>query len=206
MGGETALAMQGFGVGMQTVGAYYNASGQKSTLNAQAHIDENNAKLAEMSAQSALLTGQRQEQSVKLNTAQVKSSQKAAQAANGIDLGSQTAVAVRTSTDVIGEIDAATVAANASRTAFGYQAQKVNYENRARGARTAADAISPFMSGVSTLIAGAGTVSESWYKLKKEGAFETDTGKSKVSNRYGPQDDFFARNFGQHNLVSDALY
>lgn len=202
MGGETALEMQGFGVGAQSVGAFYNAKGQKTTLNTQAAIDETNAKLADMAEQSARLTGQRQEQSVRLNTAQVKSSQRAAMAANGVDLSSTTPVAVQTSTDVLGEVDANTVAANAMRNAFGYQSQAVSLRNRAIGNRAAAGAISPWMSAAGSLVEGAGKVSESWYKLKKEGAFDK---KTSLSN-YGPQNDFFARNFGQHNLVSDALY
>lgn len=202
MGGSTALAMQGFGVGAQTVGAFYNAKGQKTALSAQAAIDETNARLADMSAQSALLTGQRQEQSVKLTAAQVKSSQRAAQAANGIDLSSTTPVAVRTSTDVLGEVDAATVAANAMRTAFGYQSTALNFRNKAIGERASAKAISPWFSAAGSLVSGASTVADSWYKLKKEGAFDTKTSLS----GYGPRNDWFARNFGQHNLVSDALY
>lgn len=202
MGGEAALGMQAFGVGASSVGAYYNAVGQKTALNAQANLDETNAKLAEMSAQSALLTGQRQEQAVKLNTAQIKSSQRTAMAANGIDLSSTTPVAVLTSTDTVGEVDAATVAANASRAAFGYRAQGVDYTNRALLARSSAKSISPWFSAAGTLISGASTVADTWYKLKKEGAFDT---KPSMGS-YGPQNDWFARNFGQHNLVSDALY
>lgn len=202
MGGETALAMQGFGVGASTVGAYYNALGQKTTLDARAEINENNANLAEMSAQSALLTGQRQEQSVDLHGAQVKSSQRAAFAANGVDLSSTTPVSVLTSTDVLSQTDAATVAANAMRTAFGYQSQGLGYRNQALTERAMSKSINPFFSAAGSLVAGAGTVSESWYKLKKEGAFDKKTS----SSTYGPQNDFFARAFGQHNLVSDALY
>jgi len=199
MGGETALGMQGFGVGYSAVGAYFDAKGQKSTLNSMAHIDDVNAKLEEMSAQSALLSGQRQEQSVKLNTAQIKSSQKTAMAANGIDLSSETPVNVLTSTDVVGEVDAATVAANAMRTAFGYRQQGLNFSNRARSERAQASAISPVMSGLTSLISGAGTVSDSWYKLKKEGAFD------KKTETYGPQSDWLSRQVGD-NLVSRALY
>lgn len=202
MGGETALAMQGFGVGTSAVGAFYNAQGQKNALQTQAGIDDTNAKLAELSSQSALLSGQRQEQGVRLNTAQIKGSQRAAQAANGVDLSEGSPLAVRTTTDVIGEVDAATVAANAMRQAFGYQAQKVGFENRALTARSAAGSINPFFSAGSSLVAGAGTVSESWYKLKKEGAFDA----KKSSSGFGPQNDAFAQIFGQHNLISDALY
>lgn len=202
MGAETSLAMQGFGVGAQATGAYFQAQGQKSTLNAQAHIDDVNAALADMSAQSALLSGQREEQASNLDIAQLKSTQKASMAANGIDLGSTTAVNVLTSTDVIGQWKASTIAANAMRRAFGYQTTGLGYTNDALDKRATAGAINPFFNVAGSLVSGAGKVADSWYKFKKEGAFDPKTGSSK----YGPQNDLFARNFGQHNLVSDALY
>lgn len=202
MGAETSLAMQGFGAGASATGAYFQAQGQKSTLNAQAHIDDVNSTLADMSAQSALLSGQREEQAVDLNTAKIKAGQKTAMAANGIDLSEGTPVAVLTGTDVLGKVDAATVAANAMRTAFGYQSQSVSYKNQAIGARASAGAISPFFAAAGSLVGSAGKVADSWYKFNKEGAFNP----SPSTSSYGPQNDTFSRIFGQHNLVSDALY
>lgn len=207
MGGETALALQGFGVGASATGAYFSAQGQKSTLNAQASIDETNAKLEEMTAQTALLSGQRQEQASDISYANLKASQKTAMAANGIDLGSgpnSTPVNVLTSTDVLKEVDAATIAANAGRAAFGARQTGLSYLNRARGERATASAINPTMTAVGSLISGAGTVAQSWYTLKKAGAFDASGVKS--DNAYGPQNDLASRIFGQHNLVSDALY
>jgi hypothetical protein len=204
MGSEVALGMQGFGLGTQTIGAFFNASGQKTALNAQADVDEINAKLAGMSAQSALLAGQRQEQAVMLDTGKLKAAQKTAFAANGISLTSGSALSVLTTTDVLGKVDAATVAANAARTAFGYQSQAVSFKNQAIGARASASAINPLFAAGSSFIEGAGQVASSWYKLKKEGAFGSTS--NVASNSYGPQNDIFARTFGQHNLVSNALY
>jgi len=198
--GFTSMNAQGAGVGMQTVGAYYTAVGQKTSLKAQAYLDENNAKLAEASAQSALLQGQRGEQAVRLKGAQVKSAQRTAFAANGIDLASTTPVSVLTSTDAITEIDAVTVAANAMRTAFGYQSQALNFRNRASGARATADGINPLMNAGSTLLSGATSVADSWYKLDKAGAFD-----SKDPAKNDPNDGYFARMM-KSSLVSDALY
>lgn len=200
MSADFAMAAQGFGAGMSTVGSYYSALGQKNNLNSQARIDDINAKMADMSAQSALLAGQREEQAVRLNTAKLKAAQKTAFAANGIDLSSDSPVSVLTSTDVLGETDANTVAANALRTAFGYQAQSVSYKNKAIGERASAKGINPFSSAFGTFATSAGRVADSWYSLRKEGAFDRSDGP------IGPQNDWFARNFGQHNLVSDALY
>lgn len=204
MGGDAALGLQGFGVGASAVGAYYSAQGQKSTLNAQANIDDTNAKLQEMTAQSTLLSGQRQEQASDISYANIKASQKTAFAANGIDLSSQTPVNVLTNTDTLKEVDAATIAANAGRDAFGARLTGLSYSNRARGERATASSISPAVSAVGSLITGAGAVAQSWYTLKKAGAF--DTSGVKADNAYGPQNDLASKIFGQHNLVSDVLY
>lgn len=204
MGAEGALAMQGFGVGTSTMGAFFNAQGQRSSLKSEAAIAELNAKMADMSSQTALLSGQRQEQAVKLNAAQIKSAQRTSMAANGVDLGSTTAVNILTSTDVLSEVDAATVSANAARSAFGYQTQALNFRNKARSATATAKGINPLLAAGGTLLAGAGTVAQSWYKLDQQGAF--DKPSSTGSSNIGPQNDLFARMFGQHNLVSDALY
>lgn len=201
MGGEAALGLQGFGAGMSSVGAYYNAKGQKSTLKTQAYIDDLNANLADMSAQSALLSGQREEQSVRLNTSQIKAKQKTAFNANGIDANSDTVNRVLTTTDVLGEVDANTVAANALKTAFGYQSQATSFRNQAIGKRSSAKSINPIFSATTSLIGSAGKVADSWYKLDPAGAFAKG-----ASSDYGPQNDRFAKNFGQHNLVSDALF
>lgn len=201
MGAEGSLMAQGFGVGASAVGAFYNAQGQKLALNTQAQLSETNAKLAEMSAQSALLTGQREQQSSRLQFARTKSSQRANMAANGVDLGSTTPVAVLTSTDVVGDWRDTAIESSAINRAFGYRAQGVDATNRAIFARASAKSINPWFDAAGSLISGATKVADSWYKFKKEGAFD----ESRI-DKYGPRDDFFARNFGQFNLVSEALY
>lgn len=211
MSADTAIGTQGFGAGMSAVGAYYNASssrytaeGQKTALGASADVAEVNAKIADMSAQSALLTGQKEEQAVNLNTAKIKATQKTAFAANGVDLNSTSVNSVLTTTDVVGKVDANTVAANALRSAFGYQTQALSFRNQAIGARATAKGISPgFSPGMAlttSLVGSAGKVAGSWYSLNKAGAF--DASKPDM----GPQNDVFSRIFGQHNLASDALY
>jgi len=201
MSGDFALGAQGFGAGQAAVGAYFNASGQKTTLNAQADIDDINARLQEMTAQSELLSGQRQEQQSNITYESLKSSQKTAFAANGIDLSSETPVNVMTSTDTVKEWDAATIAANATRSAFGARQTGLTYSNRARGARAQAEAINPFMSATGSLISSAGTVASSWYTLKKNGAFDSPDKKDGAT----PTPDWLTRQIGD-NLVSRTLF
>lgn len=163
MGGQFA------GAGSSAVGSYFGAASQKSALGFQAGMDDLNAAASERTAQAALLAGQRQEQAIRLGTAQLKSKQVTAMAANGIDPGAAGAARVTTSTEVMGELDADQANANAVRAAWGYRTQATNSRNDALLRETGADAISPFTSAVSSLLTSAGTVAKSWYQLKKSG-------------------------------------
>lgn len=158
-----AVAMQATGAAGNTVGAYYGAKSQKSSLEFQAQLDDINARLAESSAQSILFQGQREEQRSRLQTAQVKSAQRVALAANGVDLTEGSAAELLTSTDVLGEADANTINANAVRAAWGQRSQATNMQIDAMGKRTAARAINPNMAAASTLLNGATQVASSWY-------------------------------------------
>lgn len=169
-----ALGMQAAGAVNSTVGSFFSAQGQKSALKAQAGIADINAKLSELTAQSALRAGQIEEQKTRLATANLKSKQRAAMGANGVDLGSDSAVNVLTSTDVMGEIDANTVAANAARAAWGYRVQGMNYQNEAIGARATSKAISPLMVAGTTALTSLGNVGMNAYRLGKEGAIPKD--------------------------------
>ena len=158
-----AVGMQATGAAANTVGAYYGAKSQKASLEFQAQLDDINARLAESSAQTILFQGQREEQRSRLQTAQVKSAQRVALAANGVDLTEGSAAEMLTSTDVMGEVDANTIHANAVRAAWGQRSQATNMQIDAMGKRTAARAINPNMAAASTLLNGATQVASSWY-------------------------------------------
>lgn len=100
-----------------------------------AAVAEGNAKIAEAQAQDVIRAGQREEQAILFRGAQVKSSQRAALAANGVALDSDGSLRILTSTDVMTDIDAATSHANALRTAFGYRAEAAQYQSDADMAR-----------------------------------------------------------------------
>ena len=163
-----------FGVGasaigglMSVIGAFYSASAQKSRLEAEAEIAQINRATAESAARTALMVGQREEQRSRLATAQLKGHQQAALAANGVDLGEGSAQRVIASTDVLGEIDANTIAANAVRNAWGYRTQAGNYRTEAVMKEASADAVSPWSSAASSLLTSATQVAGSWYQFKR---------------------------------------
>lgn len=170
--GDFNLTFQGAGGIMAAFGAFAGAQGQSSSLRAQADIAGINATTAERTAQSALFAGQQQEQRSMLATSNLKGQQQASFAANGIDLGEGSANRTLTSTDVLGKIDANTIAANAVRSAWGYRTQAVNFQNEALQKRASADSISPWMAGASSLMNSAGSVASNWYQLDKAGALD----------------------------------
>ena len=179
------LTMQGAGAVGQAYGAYSSSlatreamQSQANIADTQANISDINAQGAEFSAQQTLLAGQRREQNVMLKGAQLKSTQRAGMAANGVDLGSGSAVNVLTSTDVMTAEDTNAVHLDAVRSAWGYRTQATNYANeaigkraQANGLRTTANAINPTLAGAASLISGAGQVAASWYMANKLGMF-----------------------------------
>ncbi len=171
------LATQAAGAGTSAAGAYYSARGEKSALKAQADMADTNAAISELTAQSALRQGQAQEQNSRLKTADLKSSQRASMAANGIDIGAGgTAKNILETTDLFGEIDADTIAANAARSAWGYRTEAVNYKNDARLKRTSARGINPALNAGVTLLDGATSVAKTAYTFNKLGAYSKKTG------------------------------
>jgi hypothetical protein len=170
MAGSTSLALMAAGTASSTVGSYYSAKSQKSQLSMQADIAEANAAIAEVGAQSELARGQKEEQSVRMRTAQIKSSQRVALAANGVDLGEGSAADILDSTDLMGEVDAQTVRSNAIRSAWGYRTQGMNQRVDAVARRGTAAGISPGMAAATSLLGGATDVSSTWYTMNKTGA------------------------------------
>lgn len=151
------------------IGSYFSAATQKAMLKGQAAVADANARIAELSAQSALYQGQQQVGALTLKAGQLKSSQRAAMAANGIDLGVGNAAELQASTDIMKEIDKNTIEANAVRSAWGYRTQAMDLQNEAMTKRATAKMVSPFGSAASSLLGSAGSVASSWYALNKAG-------------------------------------
>lgn len=171
-----SLAGQVGGGIASAAGSYFSASAQKASLKAQAAIADTNARIAELGAQSAIRQGQQQVAALTLQAGQLKSRQRASMAANGIDLGEGNAAEIQATTDIMKEIDASTLTANAMRSAWGYRTQGVNMQNEALMQRATAGAINPFGSAATSLLGSAGSVASSWYAMNKAGVFDKKAG------------------------------
>lgn len=99
-----------------------------------------NAQGAERQAQSALYQGERAIAALTLQSGQLAGKQRAALAANGIDLGEGSAAELQASTDTMAAIDVSTLAANAANAAWGYRSEAVNSSSQAAMSRVTAEA------------------------------------------------------------------
>ena len=172
---QASMVGQIGGAATSAIGSYFGAATQKAVLNGQAAVADSNARISELGAQSALMQGQQQVGALTLRAGQLKSSQRAAMAANGIDLGTGNAAELQASTDIMKEIDANTLTANAVRSAWGYRTQAMNFKNEALTRRASAGALSPGMAAASSLLGSAGSVASSWYAMNKAGMFGDDS-------------------------------
>ncbi|MHB1371978.1 MAG: virion core protein, T7 gp14 family [Pseudomonadaceae bacterium] len=165
-----SLGMQAAGAVSGAIGSFYSAKSTKRQLQFEAAMADINARISELGARSALDQGQKEIASLTMQAGRLKSSQRAAMAANGVDLGEGNAAELQASTDIMKEIDKNTLEANAVKNAWGYRTQGANYQSEAMMKRGTAGGISPLMAGASSMLTGAGQVASSWYQFKRDGA------------------------------------
>lgn len=191
------IGLQRQAIGIQAQGQILQGRSAQLQAETQAAIARINARLAESAAQGTLFSGQRQEQAKRLETAAFKSRQRVGFATSGVDLGSDSVVRVLTSTDMIGDIDANTIAANAIRAAWGYRTEAANHRGQAlmasaNGQMVAANAqaqaaatragmpstVTPPVAGrpmgsgqavASSLLGSATQIATTYYTLSKQG-------------------------------------
>lgn len=156
------------GAANSAIGSYYGAQSQASSLKFQADIADINARIAELGAQSELAAGEKQVAAQTLRAGQIKGAQRAAMAANGVDLGEGSAAEVQASTDIMKDIDKDTITANAVRSAWGYRTQATNSQIEALTKRATASGISPIGSTASSLLGSAGSVADAWFDYSKK--------------------------------------
>lgn len=170
VGGYTSL---GLGIASGIFSASSAVTGANNTItadNAQGDALATNALIEERAAASAVEQGQAQAANVYMRGAQVQGAQRAAAAANGVDVNTGSAAALQASTDYITNRDADTVTANAARAAMGYTQQQQNDLANAGQYYAAGSRVSPFMAGATSLLGSATSVASTWYRNQRVGA------------------------------------
>lgn len=113
----------------------YSADASKKQGQYQAEVAGQNAELSELKAQQASTIGSIQEERARKQAQLRIGQQRAALAANGVDLGQGTAVDLVSETALFGEEDALTTRFNAMNEAWSLRAEAVDYRNQGRAAK-----------------------------------------------------------------------
>lgn len=117
-GASTTLAEAGAAVAAVGTGVSAYSSYKQSQY--QAQVAQQNAQIAANNRLATINQGNVEESEQKTTTAKQVGAEVAAQGANNVDVGFGSPAAVTTATQNIGDLDAATIRYNASRTALGY--------------------------------------------------------------------------------------
>ena len=139
------------------------AANRAAQYNAQ--VQDMNAKIAERNARDAIERGQLEEQQKRQATAAVIGRQRAAMAANGVDIGFGSALNTLVDSAMIGEIDALTIRSNAAREAYAYDVDATNRRADAKLSRAQGRAAvtGSLLEAGGTLLTGAG---KAYYQKK----------------------------------------
>jgi len=139
-------------------GTIQQGQAQAAASEYNAKIGEMNAKMADRRARDALERGKVEEQQKRREISQLQGRQKAAMAANGVDLTFGSPLDAIVDTAVLGELDALTVRRNAAREAYDHEVDAVNRRAGANLDRMNAKAAKTgsYLSAAGTVLGGAG--------------------------------------------------
>jgi di/tripeptidase len=161
------------GAALGAVGAISSANASAQSANYQSAVAANNAKQAQENASRAAQAGEITASMQERKTAANVGSIRAAQAANGVDVNSGSALDVRSSAAELGQLDAINIRSNAAREAYGYQAQSASYTGESDMYKSEAsnDKTSGLLNAGSTLLSGVGNAVNSFEKFKMNNSF-----------------------------------
>ncbi|TIW56677.1 MAG: hypothetical protein E5V54_11190 [Mesorhizobium sp.] len=139
-------------------GAVQSAQATASANNYNAKVQDMNARLSERRAKDAIDRGQLEEQKKRQQASQIEGQQRAAMAANGVDLTFGSPLDTLVDTATMGELDALTIRTNATREAYDYKVDAVNKRAGANMSRMAASSASTggYLDALGTVLGGAG--------------------------------------------------
>ena len=180
--GPTAIAGAGLGASvggtiLSAFGAGQKGKAEAGMLQYQAGIAQLQKQIALQNRDYALSAGDQEALSYGLRARNRMGAIRAGQGASGIDVGGDSAVAVRKGQQTITDLDTATIRNNAARRAYGYEteaavdeAQSGLYSRAASNVRKATG-----INVAASLLSGAGSVSSKWLQGRTAGLWGADS-------------------------------
>lgn len=169
--GTLGNIMVGAAIGQAISGVYSAFVGAKAlahTQKRQAEIEADNAEIMRMGVEQAYRQGEAQIAKLTQRAGQIKASQKAIAAANGIAVGVGNSKEIEASTELQKQADVATARMNALQAAWGYNRKALQYDAQSYGLSKMSSANSSLApaAGVSSLLTGGTQVAQTWYMWK----------------------------------------
>lgn len=169
---QGSMTQGGISTALSGVSDILGGIGGQQQYGYRAQVAKNNQAIELSNADAAMAAGQVEESNAKLKTGMTMAAQKAAQAANGVQVGVGSAKQVRDSTAYVGALDAAMIHYNAARAAFGHEAQAANYAAQAELDKRAGSGklVEGLFKGMGSVLSGASSLSEKYAQYKLSGA------------------------------------
>jgi hypothetical protein len=152
------------GAGLSAMSAYQGAKSQQAAATAQAQANAANAATADQQARDAAARGDLEQQRLGRKVADVRGRQRAALAANGLDLSFGSPADVQAETDYYGMQDQMTVGENTSREDYFYRDTASNARRAGGYASATASSYNPLGSAAGSLLTSGGQIAEKWYR------------------------------------------
>ena len=151
---------------MSAYGAYQGAQAQRDMAKYNEAVARNNATMAEYQAQDAISRGNAAAEEHSRKVAALVGTQRNSMAARGLDISEGTPLDIVSDTETLGSIDQRTIKTNAEKEAWSARVQSGNYANQAGMYKLQAENTSPLMVGAGSLLSGAASVADKWYRDK----------------------------------------
>lgn len=117
-------------MGLSALGSIAQGKAASASAKFNSQIEANNAEIAKQNAAFASQEGAANTAAEQQKTRATVGAIKAAQAANGVDVNTGSAVDVRSSASALGELNAINIRSNAARQAYGYQTQSTSAQSQ----------------------------------------------------------------------------
>lgn len=147
--------------------AVNQANSQADMANYNAAVARNNATMAEYQAQDAISRGKTAQEEHSRKVANLVGTQRNSMASRGLDISDGTPLDIMSDTELLGSIDEKTIGLNADKEAWSARVQSGNYANQAGMYRTQAESTSPLLAGAGSLLSGAASVADKWYRTSQ---------------------------------------
>ncbi len=176
MGVETLgiLSLAGTLVGgaVSMLGQMQQQQAAQAQANYQAQVARNNKIIADQNAAYSRQAAAAQESRQNEKTAALVGAARAAQASNGLDVNSGSALDVQSSAEMLGQLDAASIRSAGARQARAYEDQGRGFQDQAGLYALQANAAGPSALGMfGSLLGTAGAVSSKWLQYQNAGVF-----------------------------------